>query len=164
MSRVNTEKRYPVVAASAIVPDEKGRILLVKRKYVPGKGFWAFPGGHVEYGESITDAVVREIKEETGLEIKIKQFLFPCTVIKVTDESKVPEYHYVILVFEGEVFSGELKPSSDAEDVCFFTFEDAFKLNLTASTFASLKRYQRGLETGNIDHNEVFVLFRKRNV
>lgn len=57
--------------AVAIVEFADKRILLIKRRTVPFKGYWALPGGRVEAGESVEEAVVREVKEETGLDIEI---------------------------------------------------------------------------------------------
>lgn len=57
--------------AVAIVEFADRRILLIKRRTVPFKGYWALPGGRVETGESVEEAVVREVKEETGLSIEI---------------------------------------------------------------------------------------------
>ena len=153
-------KRYPILASSAVVTDESGRVLLVKRKNYPSKGYWALPGGRVEYGESVTATVVREIKEETGLDIRVKRFLFPCSVLKRKRQTDPPEYHYVILVFEAEVLRGTLTAMSDAEEARFFTEEDAMKLDLTTSTFASLRRYFEWRSKDQIPCSEIFVVYR----
>ena len=57
----------------AVLKDNK--VLLIKRKYDPFKGKWALPGGFVEYGEKVEDAVIREIYEETGLKTNINKML-----------------------------------------------------------------------------------------
>jgi ADP-ribose pyrophosphatase YjhB (NUDIX family) len=54
----------------AIVKDERGRLLLIKRGHEPGKGLWSLPGGRVEPGETDTEALVREMCEETGLAVE----------------------------------------------------------------------------------------------
>ena len=93
---------------------KKGKILLIKRKNEPFKGKWALPGGFVEYGEKVEDAVLREIKEETGLNAKIKNLLGV-----YSDPNRDPRGHTISIVFilEGE---GEAKASDDASDVKFF--------------------------------------------
>ena len=157
---VEESKKYPIVASSAIVTDKDGKVLLVKRRNYPSKGYWALPGGRVEYGESVTATVIREVKEETGLDIKVKRFLFPCSVLKRKSPTELPEYHYVILVFEAEPVKGNLTAMSDAEEARFFSEQEALKLDLTTSTYASLRRYFESGPKGKIPCSEIFVVYR----
>lgn len=60
----------PKVVAGTI-PEQDGRVLLTRRSINPGRGLWTFPGGFVDFGESVTDAAVRETFEETGLEVEL---------------------------------------------------------------------------------------------
>ena len=90
-------------------------ILLVKRKHQPFKGKWALPGGFVEYGEKVEDAVVREVFEETGLKTKIVDL-----VGVYSDPGRDPRGHTVTIVYLLEVVDGELKEGDDASDVKFF--------------------------------------------
>ena len=60
----------PKVVAGTI-PEQDGRILLTRRSINPGKGLWTFPGGFVDFGESVTDAAMRETFEETGLKVEL---------------------------------------------------------------------------------------------
>jgi ADP-ribose pyrophosphatase YjhB (NUDIX family) len=64
----------PKVVAGTI-PERDGRILLTRRAINPGRGLWTFPGGFVDYGESVTDAALRETLEETGLEVELTGLL-----------------------------------------------------------------------------------------
>ena len=64
-------ERDAVVAVGAVVIDRAGRVLLVQRARPPAMGTWTLPGGHVEPGESFESAVVREVREETGLEARL---------------------------------------------------------------------------------------------
>jgi len=97
----------------AIIKD--GRILLIKRKNEPFKGKWALPGGFVEYGEKVDDAVVREVKEETGLITKTKEILGV-----YSDPNRDPRGHTVTVVFLLEIINGKLKAEDDADSVKFF--------------------------------------------
>lgn len=68
---------------TALIVDDKGRVLLLKRTRAPWRGLWGFPGGHVESGETLRQAVVREVWEETGLRViaggkPVEVFCIPC--------------------------------------------------------------------------------------
>jgi len=110
------------LTVDAIIP-YKGGIVLIKRKNEPFKGYYALPGGIVEYGERVEDAAVREVKEETGLECRVKKL-----VGVYSDPNRDPRGHFVSICFLMEVIGGELKASSDAEDVKVFKLGDLPKL------------------------------------
>ena len=107
-------RRYPdrpMVGVGAIIV-EGDRGLLVERGQEPQKGCWSLPGGLVEIGEHLKDAVRREVFEETGLEVE------PLSVFEVferimRDETGRPEYHYVLIDYLCRVRGGELKAASD---------------------------------------------------
>ena len=66
----------PVIpCVGAVAHDVSGRLLLVRRRNDPGRGLWSIPGGRVEPGESDTQAVVREVVEETGLQVVVERYL-----------------------------------------------------------------------------------------
>jgi len=113
----------PLVGVGAVVVDERGRVLLVKRGSEPRKGHWSIPGGLLELGELLIDGVTREVAEETGLTVK------PEAIVEVVDrihsedngeESRV-RYHYVIVDYWCRVVSGEAGPASDAEEVVWIS-------------------------------------------
>lgn len=104
----------PLVGVGAVVV-ENGRVLLVKRGAEPLKGQWSLPGGLIELGESLSDAVIREVGEETGLTVE------PIELIELLDrihryEERV-RYHYVIADYLCRPLSGELRAASDADAV-----------------------------------------------
>ena len=105
------KKRYPRLTVDAII-EYQGGVVLIKRKNPPLG--WALPGGFVEYGETVEEAVVREAEEETGLKIKeVKQF-------KVySSPDRDPRFHAVSVVFtaKGE---GKIEAKTDAVDVKVF--------------------------------------------
>ena len=104
----------PLVGVGAVVVDE-GRVLLVRRGREPLKGQWSLPGGLLELGESLTDGVSREVREETGLIVE------PIELIELLDrihhQEKRVRYHYVIADYLCRVKGGTLQAGSDADDV-----------------------------------------------
>jgi 8-oxo-dGTP diphosphatase len=109
------------LAVDAIIP-YKGGIVLVKRMNEPFKNYFALPGGIVEYGEKVEDALLREVEEETGLKGKIYKF-----VGVYSDPSRDPRGHFVSLCFIVTA-KGKLKAGSDAKEVRSFRLEALPKL------------------------------------
>ena len=97
---------------------ENGEILLIKRKGEPFKGKWALPGGFVEYNEKVEDAVIREIREETGVNAEIKEL-----VGVYSDPKRDPRGHTVSIVFLLDIISGEIKCGDDACNAKFFNLK-----------------------------------------
>ena len=104
----------PRVAVGAVIVDE-GRVLLVRRGTEPMMGHWSLPGGLVELGEKLLDAVVREVKEETGLEVEPLELVE--LINRVLRQGERVQYHYVIADYLCRVTGGVLRASSDAEEV-----------------------------------------------
>jgi 8-oxo-dGTP diphosphatase len=104
----------PLVGVGAVIVQE-GRVLLVQRGREPMKGKWTIPGGLVEVGESLQEAVVRETREETGLEVE------PVELVELLDrihreETRV-RYHYVIADYLCRAVGGSLAAADDAAAV-----------------------------------------------
>jgi len=98
---------------------EENKVLLVKRKNPPCKGFWSIPGGRQKLGETASEAIVREMLEETGLVVE------PIGVFGVIEliPNSPGEEHYVIIEFILRRVSGLLRAGSDAEDAQFFPLD-----------------------------------------
>ncbi len=105
--------RNPVPIAVAQATWE-GQLLLVKRLIEPLKGYWAPPGGYVEYDESVEEALVREIKEETNLDLEIGGLL---------NVYSKPNTGIVFVAYRGRIVGGEPRPGEDAGAVAFFAPE-----------------------------------------
>ena len=99
--------------------------VLIERKKDPYKGSWALPGGFVEYGETVESAVLREVKEETGLEVQI------ITMVGVySDPDRDPRGHTVTICYLTKRIGGTLKADTDASKVKCFNNEEISNLNL----------------------------------
>lgn len=94
---------------------ENDSILLIKRKHEPFRGMYALPGGFVEYGEKTEDAAVREMKEETGLDVEIVRL-----VGIYSDPHRDPRDHTITVVYEVKRRKGDLKGGDDAQEARFF--------------------------------------------
>jgi mutator protein MutT len=105
----------PIVGVGAVIVNN-GRVLLVQRGTEPFKGQWSLPGGVQDVGETLQEGIVREVREETGLDVE------PVEVAGVIDRilpdaTGKLQYHYVLIDYVCRVIGGELLPASDAEDV-----------------------------------------------
>lgn len=95
----------------------QGRVLLIKRGKEPLRGRWVVPGGTVEAGETLEEALVREIQEETGLSVRPREIV---TVFdRIHHEDGCVRYHYVIIDYLCDYVSGSLRAASDAEAAVF---------------------------------------------
>lgn len=123
-----------VLAASAVITDARGRVVLVKRGKEPQKGRWSVPGGSVEAGETLEEAAAREALEETGLVVSIGRELW--TLTTSTDDGRLYEIHD----FAATVVSGELAAGDDADDARWVRPEELNDLVLTVGLIAYLRR------------------------
>jgi ADP-ribose pyrophosphatase YjhB (NUDIX family) len=112
----------PVVAVGVLLLDGD-RVLLIKRGRPPQVGRWTVPGGGVELGETLEEAALRELKEETGLGCTLGPVVEVLDRVVRDDTGRV-EYHYVILDFLGSAPSGSLQAASDCADARWVPIAD----------------------------------------
>ncbi len=118
--RLELKREYPeapIVGVGGVIFDGSS-VLLAKRGQEPAKGTWSLPGGAVELGEKVIEALKREIREEIGIEIEVGGLVRVLDRI-LRDEGKRIRYHYIIVDYWGWKVSGEPKPGSDTSDLCF---------------------------------------------
>ena len=135
------DRRYPkrpLVGVGAILL-RRGRILMAQRGKEPLKGWWSLPGGALEIGESLHDAVCREVREETGLEVE------PLGVFEIferimRDAAGAPEYHYVLIDYICRVTGGKLFPGDDVCAVEWVRRRDLPGLQITEGTLAVIEK------------------------
>lgn len=117
-----------IPAASAIVTDKRGRILLHRRR---DNDLWGLPGGTMEIGESIAETIAREIKEETGFDVEIKGvvgiYTNPRHVIAFSDGEVRQEFS---VCFSCRIIGGQVSVSDESTEVAFFKSSDIAKLSM----------------------------------
>jgi ADP-ribose pyrophosphatase YjhB (NUDIX family) len=126
----------PRVAVGAVVVDRNGggpRVLLVKRARPPLAGRWSLPGGSVEPGERLADAVAREVLEETGLTVEVGPLV---EVVEILE----PPYHYVILDYACDVLSGAVHAGDDAAEAAFVPVGELDRYGLTQTAERVIRR------------------------
>ncbi|MEM2896168.1 MAG: NUDIX hydrolase [Candidatus Bathyarchaeia archaeon] len=130
--------KHPLVGVGAVIK-KKGYVLLVKRRYDPGKGLWSIPGGLVELGETVQEAVKREVREETGLEVEVIKLIDVVDNIIKDDQKKV-KFHYVLIDFLVSVKGGKCKPTSNASEIKWFKPHELTDYEVTNTAINLLKK------------------------
>jgi ADP-ribose pyrophosphatase YjhB (NUDIX family) len=128
----------PVPGVGALIIDND-RILLVERGREPLKGYWSLPGGAVETGERLEDALRREVREETGLEVEVVRMIEIFERIMADDEGAV-KYHYILIDYICRPIGGNLQASDDASRAEWFTEDEVGALQITRGTPAVIAK------------------------
>ena len=102
----------PVPSTTCLIPTESG-IVLIRRRYDPGMGGWAFPGGFIDAEETVSEAAVREVKEETNLDVALDGLL---GVYSYVD----PHKSGLVVIFQARITGGEPCAGDDADDIATF--------------------------------------------
>ncbi len=127
----------PLVGVGGIVI-ERDRVLLVRRGHAPLRGEWSIPGGVLEVGETVREAAVREVFEETGLTVEVGELLGVFDRI-LRDAEERTLYHYVLVDFLCRRIAGDLQAAADAADARWFTDGELGSLSLAEDTAAVIK-------------------------
>lgn len=135
----------PVVGVGGVIVD-CGRTVLIRRGTEPLLGQWSIPGGTIEVGETLEEAVCRELREETGLEVHVLELieLFDRIYLENSaapaQDRKKPRYHYVIADYLCELVGGEPRAGSDVTDLAFAREDELGKFHLTEKATSVVKK------------------------
>jgi len=119
----------PLIGVGAVIVCN-GRILLEKRKGEPGKGKWSIPGGLVELGERAEQTVIREVREETNLEVENPELIDVVDSITFDEGGRI-KYHFVIIDYFVKLKGGTVKAADDAAELKWVPFNEVEKYDLT---------------------------------
>lgn len=133
--KANFEKKVRATVGAVIEKD--GKILLIKRNTEPFKDYWCIPGGHIDFGETAEEAVIREVKEETGLRFKPR-------FLGYMDEI-YPEinWHGEVLIFYGEAEGNENIDGKEISDIKWIDINEATKIELAFNHENTLGMYKK---------------------
>lgn len=135
----------PVVGVGGVIIDQD-RALLIRRGSEPLRGQWSIPGGTLELGESLQQGVAREMREETGLDVRVIELIEVFDRIFPGDDSRSPatkerpRFHFVIVDYLCERVSGEALAGSDVTDVAFVREDQLADFHLTETATRVLKK------------------------
>ncbi len=132
-----------MVGAGALV-HRAGRILLVKRKNEPNRGRWALPGGLVELGETVENAVKREVREEVGLDIRLIGLLDVADDIHYDSRGRA-KYHYILIDFLARPIGGKVRLNSESSTFKWFNPDHIQRVNTSDNTRKVVRRYLSGM-------------------
>ena len=140
----SNSRRYParpILGVGALI-FQQDEVLLVERGREPLRGQWSLPGGAVETGERLEDAIAREVREETGLEVTPVQVALIFERI-MRDADGNAEYHYVLIDYLCQIHGGALCAGDDSNCARWFRINDLDQLSLTEGTLNVIRNVHR---------------------
>lgn len=132
--------QLPMVGVGALI-HKNGRILLVKRRNEPNKGKWAFPGGLVELGERVEDALIREVREEVGLRIKIEGLLDVIDDIHYDSLGKI-RFHYILIDYIASPIGGKIKLNPESSSYGWFYPKEIGEMDTSINTKKAVREFE----------------------
>ena len=141
-------KRPIVGVAGVIIEDD--RVVLVRRGRPPAYGEWSLPGGAVELGETLEEAVTREVEEEVGIKVDVVEVVAVLDRIFLDKEGRV-QFHYVLMDFLCTRRTGKLAASSDAISCAYVPLSALTRYRLSRETREVITRAHQRFNGGSPD-------------
>ena len=137
----NNQQQIPRIGVGGLIINQN-KVLLVKRAAPPAKGLWALPGGKLQWGETLEQAVEREVLEETGLTVKAKEIIYTFNHITHNKNGEI-QFHYVIIDLLAHPCHPHTTPipGDDAADARWLTLADLKTLPVSKPTLKLIKKY-----------------------
>ena len=129
----------PIVGVGAVVLDEQGMVVLIRRRFEPLAGQWSLPGGTLELGETLEAGAAREILEETGLVVAVGPVIEVFDRIML-DEAERVRYHFVLVDYLCRPIGGVLAAGSDVDAAVLADPVDLARFGLTSKASAVIAR------------------------
>lgn len=144
--RLVTDQRFPEPTTGALVFNREGRVLLVRSHKWEGK--WVIPGGHVDLGERIEDAMRREVKEETNLDVYDLEFV--CFQEFIYGDGFWKKRHFIFFDFACKTDSTEVVLNHEAEEYTWAALDDLDGMPIEAYTRNVIREYlkKKGMRPG----------------
>lgn len=130
---MSQEKKVRATAVAVIERD--GEVLLIKRNNEPFKNYWSLPGGHIDFGETAEEAVIREVKEETGLDFKPNFLSYRDEIYPNIN------WHGEVLIFYGKAEGKEAFDKKEVSDIRWVDIKEALNMKLAFEHEKTLKMY-----------------------
>lgn len=139
------EQQYPEPTVGALVFNREGRLFLMRSHKWKGK--WVVPGGHIELGERMEDALRREVKEETNLDIRDIEFL--CFQEFIYDERFWKRSHFIFFDYACRTDSTDVRLNDEAEEYRWVTLDEALAMPIEYYTAVAIRTYIEQKMRGN---------------
>jgi 8-oxo-dGTP diphosphatase len=123
----------PIVGVGAVILNEQSEVVLIRRSKEPRGGEWSIPGGRVEWGETLHEALLREVREETGLLVEIGGLIDVVDAVTRSPSGEVAG-HYVLVDFVTRPVGGELCAGSDAAEALWVPYTALSEYSLWSET------------------------------
>ena len=117
------EVSKPTLTVDVLIPNDKGELLVIRRGHAPYKGMWCWPGGMVDAGETVRNTGIREVKEETRLDVKIDK------VLGIYSElGRDPRGHFISIVLLAHPVKGDPEKTAEALDWKWAAQDETFEM------------------------------------